>query len=745
MRLTEKVRPGDVEGPIRRRRARAGLAAATAALVVLLAAGCEGDRPAPKRSDEVRGRAVAAESTNPEEALGLYREAARRYPTEAWPWAGVGRTAYQLGRVADAEDALRTAARWDSTDTAIPVLLAELLLAEGRPQEALPSLDRAIDVAPDDAWTLALQGRALAAIGRDGEATKALDRAVALAPDDARVRAAAAFRALTTGSPDAALASLESLRQRFPEDPEVALAHAAALRATGQDTLARATLERVIALDPYRFRARRELARLDMNGGELQSALEHWRVLLERNPKDAVALRGLGECSLAGGDPVEAERAYREALRADPESAPAHLALGRLLAETDRPAEAVASLRKARARASLEPELWERCSVELGHVYLSLGESENALRVAEAVLARAPASTAGRSLRGTALAAGGAGVTSPEELERSATSPEATRDEILAYGDWLLKNGDAERTLVVTERLGANDRDVRVLRARARVALEQTDTAEAELHDVLSAHENTPAAHLALGRLYLAQNRLPDALFHANEGARLAPNDAEFALLRGQVSMAEKRYEDARVAFERQRELSPEDPGPWLNLGRLELEIGRAAEAAACFAEARDLDAGSWRAPYLLGLAEAESGRPEEAVEAYRTALARNERLAEAHNNLAWLLADLDLDPVLAEVHARRAAELQPENADVLGTLGWAQYKNRMLAEATASLERAAELQPHDAWKRYMLGVVLFHRGQRQEARGAVESALRLDPDFPRADAARALLARMDG
>ena len=43
------------------------------------------------------------------------------------------------------------------------------------------------------------------------------------------------------------------------------------------------------------------------------------------------------------------------------------------------------------------------------------------------------------------------------------------------------------------------------------------------------------------------------------EVARLAPNDAEFALLRGQVSMAEERWEDARTAFERQRELSPEE------------------------------------------------------------------------------------------------------------------------------------------------------------------------------------------
>jgi Flp pilus assembly protein TadD len=175
------------------------------------------------------------------------------------------------------------------------------------------------------------------------------------------------------------------------------------------------------------------------------------------------------------------------------------------------------------------------------------------------------------------------------------------------------------------------------------------------------------------------------------------------------------------------------------------MELGRPSEAARYFEKARDLDAGDWQAPYLLGLAEARAGHPEEAVEAYRTALARNERLAEAHNNLAWLLADLDLDPVLAEVHARRAAELQPENANVLGTLGWAQYKNRLLPEASATLERATELSPSDPMKRYMLGVVLFHEGRRDQARREVRRALELDPDFARASNARDLLRRLDG
>jgi len=741
------IRPPAIR--LRTIRLRALLVVALLVVAGLVAAGCGGgDREARSaQSENYQARAEGIEAEDPEGALALYREASRRHPTEAWPWAGLGRTSLTLGRWSDAEEAFRTAARWDSTRTDVQQALAELLLDEGRPEEALTWMARAHVGRDGDGAALALEGRILAAVGRTGEARKLMDRAVTLSPDDPRVRATAAFGRVAADSAGPALVELEALARRWPNDADVALARAAAFRALGRNDAARDELVRVLSLDPHRYRARRELARIQMEAGDARSALDQWRTILEASPGDAVALEGLGSCALATGDEGAAEEAFRRAIEADPEFAPAYLALGRFLARAGRDDESVPMLRKARARASLDEELWEECSLVLGEAYLGLGEAGNALDIADSILGRRPGSNRARALRGRALAAGGGGASSPEELERTASRPEATRAEILAYTDWLLANGDPARALSVTESyLGRNpgDRGARVRRARANIARGDEDAAEAELHDVLAEEANSPEAHLALAALYLAQERLPDALFHANEGTRLSPDNPDFAILRGRIAMAERRWEDARIAFERERELRPESPGPWLNLGRLEMELGRPSEAAPYFERARDLDVSDWQAPYLLGLAETGAGRTDGAVEAYRTALARNERLAEAHNNLAWLLADLDLDPVLAEVHARRAAELQPENPDVLGTLGWALYKNRLLVEAEGTLSRATGLRPDDPMKRYMHGVVLFHQGRSEDARQEVQEALRLDPGFSRAANARELLRRID-
>ncbi|HMB68550.1 MAG TPA: tetratricopeptide repeat protein, partial [bacterium] len=465
-------------------------------------------------------------------------------------------------------------------------------------------------------------------------------------------------------------------------------------------------------------------------------------------PSHPAALVGLAECAAAGGDPDEAERALTDAMESDPEFASAYLVMGRLRREQGRLDEAVSLLRKARARAGREPRLQAACSVELGEAYLDLGEAQNAMEVADALLARDPRSEAGRALRGRALAAGARGAESGTALERIATRPQATREEVMAYVGWLLDHGEAQHARELAEEVLARDPEdagARSARAEAMVELGEVDAAETELHDLLAGGSEDARVHLALARLYLRAGRLPDAVHHANEGERLDPGNSDFPVIRGRASMQEGRFREARAAFERQRELRPDSPKPWMNLGDLELATGNAAAAADCFEQAAELDPASWLAPHREGLALTRAGRPRQAVEAYGEALARNERVAETHNNLAWLLADLDIDPVLAEVHARRASELAPDNANVLGTLGWAQYKSGRWEEAAASLRRAVELSPDDALKRYLLGVVEADRGQREPAIQELQAALRLNPGFERAESARRLMAELEG
>jgi tetratricopeptide (TPR) repeat protein len=727
---------------------------ATLAAAAVIAAGCgggdeaEGPRFGTGERD-YRARAQRYEADGDAmAALQAYRDAARRFPTHAWPWSGAGRAAERLGRFREASEALATAIRWDSTLVADRTLLAELALEEGRPEEALRGVDAAIRLGGETAERLALRGRALTELDRPAEARSAIDRGLAAAPDHPDLLVALAFARFRTDSVPEAVATFDALVRDRSDDPRAYGARGTFRREVGDRLGAVEDLQRAVELAPESARERLTLARWKLEDGNPAAARDDFRRLLESNPSHPAALVGLAECAAAAGDPDEADRALTEAVDSDPEFAPAYLAMGRLRRSQGRLDEAVALLRKARARAGREPRLHEESSVELAETYLDLGEAQNAMEVADVLLARDPRSEAGRALRGRALAAGARGPESGTALERIATRPQATREEVMAYVGWLLDHGEAQRARELAEQVLAQhpgDPEARSARAEALVELGEADTAESELHDLLAGGAESARVHLALARLYLRAGRLPDAVHHSIEGERLDPGNPDFSVIRGRASLQEGRFAEARAAFERERELRPDSPTPWMDLGDLELATGDAAAAADCFERAAELDPASWLAPHREGLALARAGRPRQAVEAYGVALARNERVAETHNNLAWLLADLDLDPVLAEVHARRASELAPDNANVLGTLGWAQYKSGRWDEAAVSLRRAVDLAPDDALKRYLLGVVEADRGEREPALRELQAALRLDPGFERAESARRLLDELDG
>ncbi|MGQ0720123.1 MAG: tetratricopeptide repeat protein [Candidatus Eiseniibacteriota bacterium] len=695
----------------------AWVAAAVAGAVVQ---GCDGGGPDEARLDgqaaAYRSRAEAAEQGgDSEEALASFRDAARRYPTEAWAWSGAGRAASRLGRFDDAEQAWLTAVRWDSSLVAERVALAEIALEDGRAAEAVARMDEAVRAGGESPEALALRGLALAAAGRAVEARTAVDRALALGPESITARIARARLALAGGSSEEAVAELERLAGAHPEDPDVHSALARGRLASGDGEGARTALARALALDSGRPPDRRLRARLLLDSADFDGAAREFARLLRDNPRDAVALEGIGACAFAKGDPEAAEAAFQHAIESAPESADAHFALARFRIRQGRFDEAVALLRRARARA-LAPALQEQIDATLAEAYLALGEPQNAAAITDGLLHKNPASPAGRAV-------------------------------LLAHSRWLLEHGDAAQAQDLAGRaLAADSTDAEALvaRAEASAALGRTAEAERELRALLAAGRGGAATYLALARLCLAGERLREALSFATEGERLAPDEPDFAVIRGFAAMQQGDAGAARTAFERERELRPESPKPWMNLGQLEMDAGDPARAAECFAEAQKRDPAGWFPSYQLGLALDRAGRAAEAIDAYKAVLSRNERVAEAHNNLAWLLADREIDPVLAEVHARRAVELAPDNANVLGTLGWTQYRNGLLDEAVTSLERAKKLEPRDSMKRYLLGVVRLERGEAAAARAELTEALRLDPAFPRREDARRLLDRLD-
>jgi tetratricopeptide (TPR) repeat protein len=140
---------------------------------------------------------------------------------------------------------------------------ASAWLLQGSPDKALPLLDAAIKIAPEDAPLRLDKAQALAGLGRYQEAVRELDRAIALEPSaaDAYAFRASALRRLNRE--DAALADLERALSLEPQHPEALLERGILRQLRGNRSGARADWETLVAVAPKSAAADAARANLD--------------------------------------------------------------------------------------------------------------------------------------------------------------------------------------------------------------------------------------------------------------------------------------------------------------------------------------------------------------------------------------------------------------------------------------------------------------------------------------------------
>ena len=118
------------------------------------------------------------------------------------------------------------------------------------------------------------------------------------------------------------------------------------------------------------------------------------------------------------------------------------------------------------------------------------------------------------------------------------------------------------------------------------------------------------------------------------------------------------------------------------------------------------------------------SGKKEEAERAYRATLQLDPDDAVAMNNLAFLLAGrgADLDQALAL--ANRAAELMPDDADMIDTAGWVQLKRKQTDAAIGLFAKAVGREPgNDGYRQHLL-LALEAKSDRSAAMDELKALL---------------------
>ena len=127
----------------------------------------------------------------------------------------------QMGRTNDAESELQTALRLDPHWVPAMVNLADLYRTQNRDEEGEKWLEKAIAVAPDAAEPVHALGLLKARQKQYQEALTLLARAATLQPSNVNYSYVYAVALNSTGQPDRAIAILQQTHQRRPADRQV--------------------------------------------------------------------------------------------------------------------------------------------------------------------------------------------------------------------------------------------------------------------------------------------------------------------------------------------------------------------------------------------------------------------------------------------------------------------------------------------------------------------------------------------
>ncbi|MGQ0711335.1 MAG: tetratricopeptide repeat protein [Rhodoferax sp.] len=228
----------------------------------------------------------------------------------------------------------------------------------------------------------------------------------------------------------------------------------------------------------------------------------------------------------------------------------------------------------------------------------------------------------------------------------------------------------------------------------AELAEQRKDFAQAETH--LDAIHSPPHMARVLARrasLAAAQGRVDEALAYLRDmptpdaDALRTRYGAQLQLLRSQ-----ERHADAYTLAQEAAQALPQDP--------------------------------TW--PYEQAMSAEKLGRLSDMETLLRAVIARHPDYHAAYNALGYSLADRNVQLDEAYTLIRKAHDLSPQDAYIIDSLGWVEFRRGRLDAAVQHLQRAFDAMP-DAEIAAHLGEVLWTQGQHEPALQVWRKGLQLN------------------
>ncbi len=238
------------------------------------------------------------------------------------------------------------------------------------------------------------------------------------------------------------------------------------------------------------------------------------------------------------------------------------------------------------------------------------------------------------------------------------------------------------------------------------------------LGDILAESDQVAAAAAAFAGVAASDPLFPVALLR-RAGLRDLADDPE-----GALALLREAAEGPAAG----------QPQPHVRAGDILRRRGRFADAAEEYTRAIAKlgpapRAQDWPILYARGIARERAGDWAGAEADLMLALDLAPDQPYVLNYLGFTWADQGVNLSRARGMLERAAELRPQDGNIVDSLGWALFRMGDVPGAIRLLERATELEPRSATINDHLGDAYWAAGRREEARFQWSRALGLDPE----------------
>jgi tetratricopeptide (TPR) repeat protein len=652
------------------------------------------------------------------------------------------------------------------------ILMASVLFAQDKKQQALAELNHAVELDPkrvesylslaryyvqtnDIPGAEAVYQRAIAVSGgsaqahyeygkflvgaqRIGQAEGEFLQAVQAEPQNRDAQFILASFYFVNKQFDKAEAAYKALAELDKDKPEGRSVLGDFYSSVGRLDEAIAIYKEVLAKSPDYTQAHYRLAEIMLNRSDLASAKNEVETVLKGDAKDRQALILRARIGMQAGQTSDLKVAIedlKEVLRQEPNSraglffmAEANFRLGQI--------------DQARAFASdLTRNYPDYLPAKLMEVQINLagGDAKSAMQTAAALKDRLAKTAPDRD-------------TSPQLLA------ELKAKTLIAHGSAALQMRDtktARADFLAAHDIAPNSPDIDVDLAMVSLAEGKADEAIGFFNNALAidgAHFN---ALRGLTNVYAAQKKTAEAHARIDQAIAAQPNNASLHFLKGRIYGFEMNAQGAEAEFRRAVEIDGNYLAAYSALAALFVNTNQQQRAIEEYQRIVQRQPDNPAVYTLIGMLEMNLNNIDGAIDNYRKALSIDPNATFAANNLAWLYAihgkgNLDEAVRLAQ----SAVQANPEVSSFVDTLGWVYYKKGLYGPATEQLRKAVNVDETAARRNngtpsptyhYHLGAALAAKGEKAAARREIESALKLSEktSFPEADEARKALATL--